>query len=183
VLDVKDLKSAFELLEQRQLRFELQFDDRVQSLKNIANSTIQVLSEVRSQFSTVEAQYKEVKVLAERAERLAKSRASSHDLSDARRLAERALEKAKDAEEEITESGQRAIVEQRNTLERANLELRNELAGIIKRGEDEKRERERERERERRKWKWTLVSAAVGLISAVSATWVTVSLLHVPVHP
>jgi hypothetical protein len=172
--DVKDLKSAFDLLEQRQFGFELRFSESVENLRNISNANLQLMSDVRKNFESIGAQYKELKLAVERAERFARSRASSHNLADASheaaRIAERALDKADEAKELVSESGQRALLEQRNALEQANRSLRLELNRKIQEDKTRDLERAKERRDEMRRWKWTLIGAVTSLFVALASS-------------
>lgn len=175
--DVKDLKSAFDLLEQRQFGFELRFSESVENLRNISNANLQLMSDVRKNFESIGAQYKELKLAVERVERaecFARSRASSHDLAnvshEAARIAERALDKADEAKELVSESGQRALLEQRNALEQANRSLRLELNRKIQEDKTRDLERAKERRDEMRRWKWTLIGAVTSLFVALASS-------------
>jgi hypothetical protein len=166
---VKDLADAFRLLEERQVGFEVRFAEDRATLKDISNANLQMMSEVRRSLDRIEGQYKETKLSAERAERIAKSRVSRHDLNDVK-------------EDILSENGHKALEIQRNDLEKVNVQLRRELQSIIDANRKKEEAREAERRAEARRWKWAIIGAAASLLVAV-LSGITVAVYtssHVP---
>lgn len=154
--DVKDLSDAFRLLEERQVGFEMRFEERASALRDVSNANLQMMTEVRRRLDDMFAQNKELKLMAERAERIAKSRVSRHDLEDAK-------------DEMVTASGHKALQLQRDDLEKLNNQLRAELNAIIDGNRKKEESRAAERRAEVRRWRWTVVGAAITFFITVSS--------------